>query len=188
MIPSDTPRAIKCCAVWRQGYRRVSGPSDTVARLGGDEFVIVMSALGDALELESAMVRVQQVLSEPIAIDGKDYFAAASIGTAIYPRDGSTAGELIQRADFAMYKAKDDGRGVVRSYDPSLDVRGEERLELESALRQALALRQFTLYYQPKCNSVTGALCGMEALIRWNHPLRGMIPPLQFVSLQSRRE
>ncbi len=158
-------------------------PSDTVARLGGDEFVIVMSALGDAVELQNAMVRVQQVLSEPIVLDGKDYFAAASIGTATFPQDGSTAGELIQCADFAMYKAKEDGRGVVRAYEPSLDVRGGERLELESALRQALVLRQFMLHYQPKCDSVTGALCGVEALVRWNHPQRGMVPPLQFIAL-----
>ncbi|MBY0411817.1 MAG: EAL domain-containing protein [Burkholderiaceae bacterium] len=158
-------------------------PSDTVARLGGDEFVMVMGALTDACELENAMARIQLALAEPIVLGGKDYFAAASIGLAMYPRDGATVSELIQRADFAMYKAKEDGRGVVRAYEPSLDVRGGDRLELERALRQALTHRQFALHYQPKCDATTGDLCGLEALVRWNHPERGMVPPLQFISL-----
>lgn len=158
-------------------------PSDTVARLGGDEFVIVMGALKGSIALESAMARVQLALAQPVVLSGKDYFAAASIGLAMFPRDGATSSELIQRADFAMYKAKTDGRGVIRSYDPSLDVRASERLELERALRQALAQRQFVLHYQVKRDAATGALCGTEALVRWNHPEHGMVPPLQFIPL-----
>ena len=159
------------------------GPGDTVARLGGDEFVLVMGGLKEPEELEKVISRIQQDIAAPIVLDGKEYFAAASIGLALYPRDGTNAGHLIQRADFAMYKAKDDGRGVVRTYEPSLDVHGGERLELERELRQALARNQFLLHYQPKTDAKTGALCGMEALVRWNHPERGMVAPMQFIAL-----
>ena len=158
-------------------------PSDTVARLGGDEFVIVMGAIEEPLDVENVVTRVQRALEAPIVLEGKEYFAAASIGLAMFPRDGATVSELIQRADFAMYKAKDDGRGVMRTYDPSLDVRGADRLELERALRKALAQRQFTLHYQPQCDALTGVLVGREALIRWNHPELGMVSPQQFIPL-----
>lgn len=158
-------------------------PTDTVARLGGDEFVLVMGGLGEPEELEKVISRIQAQLAQPMQLEGKEYFAAASIGLAVFPRDGGTAEQLIQRADFAMYKAKEDGRGVVRTYQPSLDLRGGDRLELERALRQALMRKEFTLHYQPKCDSHTGELCGVEALIRWNHPERGMVPPIQFIAL-----
>ena len=158
-------------------------PTDTVARLGGDEFVLVMGGLGEPDELKSVISRIQAQLAQPMQLEGKEYFAAASIGLAVFPRDGGTAEQLIQRADFAMYKAKEDGRGVVRTYQPSLDLRGGDRLELERALRQALMRNEFTLHYQPKCDSHTGELCGVEALIRWNHPERGMVPPIQFIAL-----
>ncbi len=158
-------------------------PSDTVARLGGDEFVLVINGFADRVELNHVMARIQMTMAQPISLNGKDYFVAASIGLAIYPRDGEVVSELIQRADFAMYKAKADGRGVVRTYEPTMDVRGQDRLELERALRQALAQREFFLHYQPKYHAVSGELCGMEALIRWNHPDLGLVPPLQFIDL-----
>ena len=158
-------------------------PTDTVARLGGDEFVLVMGGLGDPDELEKVISRIQAEIALPFQLDGKEYFAAASIGLAVFPRDGATAEQLIQRADFAMYKAKEDGRGVVRTYEPTLDLRGGDRLELERALRQALIRREFTLHYQPKCDAHTGELCGVEALVRWNHPDRGVVSPIQFIAI-----
>ncbi len=158
-------------------------PSDTVARLGGDEFVLVIDGFSDHEELARVMARIQNVMAQPITLSGKDYFAAASIGLSIFPRDGQVVSELIQRADFAMYKAKADGRGVLRAYEPALDVHGQDRLELERSLRLALARREFFLHYQPKYDAVSGVLCGMEALIRWNHPERGLVPPLQFIDL-----
>ncbi len=158
-------------------------PSDTVARLGGDEFVLVINGFADRAELNHAMARIQMAMAQPISLSGKDYFAAASIGLAIFPRDGEVVSELIQRADFAMYKAKADGRGVIRTYEPALDVRGQDRLELERALRQALVQQELFLHYQPKYHAVSGELCGMEALIRWNHPDLGLVPPLQFIDV-----
>ena len=172
--------------VLRTVATRMSGcvrPTDTVARIGGDEFVLVMGELGGADELLSVISRIRAEIAVSIQLDGKEYFAAASIGLAVFPRDGATAEQLIQHADFAMYKAKEDGRGVVRAYDPSLDLRGGDRLELERALRQALIHKEFVLHYQPKCDAHTGELCGVEALVRWNHPDRGMVPPIQFIAL-----
>lgn len=156
---------------------------DTVCRLGGDEFVVVFSGLSDGADLREALTRIQREMEEPIKLDGKDYFAAASIGVVVYPRDGETSQLLLQHADTAMYKAKSDGRGVVRSYSPSLDTGGIEKLELTSSLRRGLSNREFELHYQPKVDTLSGQLCGYEALIRWRHPVHGLVPPLQFIPL-----
>ncbi len=158
-------------------------PGDTVSRLGGDEFVVLLDGIGEPAELEEITGRLQRTLAEPVVLQGRDYFVAASIGLAIFPRDGDTVTALIQRADSAMYKAKSDGRGVVRSYQPALQAGSSDRLELARDLRKALAQREFELHYQPQMDNLTGQLCGYEALVRWRHPQHGMIPPLQFIEL-----
>lgn len=157
-------------------------PGDTVSRLGGDEFVVVFDGLGESAELMQAVERLRTGLTEAVELQGKDYFVAASIGLASYPRDGLTAMELIQHADFAMYRAKADGRGVVRSYQPDHNVGGEQRLELTRDLRKALGRQEFELHYQAQTDTVTGELVGFEALIRWR---RGgeLVSPLQFIEL-----
>lgn len=156
---------------------------DTVARLGGDEFVIVVEQLEDDAMLRDVGQRVLSAVAQPIVLNGQAYEVGCSVGTAVYPRDGTTPGSLIQHADFAMYKAKEDGRGVLRIYEPKLDARHADRLNLEVALRQALARKEFVLHYQPKCNTASGRVCGAEALVRWHHPERGLVPPLQFIEL-----
>lgn len=156
---------------------------DTVARLGGDEFVIVVEQLEDDAMLWDVGQRVLSAVAQPIELNGQAYEVGCSVGTAVYPRDGATPGSLIQHADFAMYKAKEDGRGVLRMYEPKLDARHADRLNLEVALRQALARKEFVLHYQPKCNTASGRVCGAEALLRWHHPERGLVPPLQFIEL-----
>jgi diguanylate cyclase (GGDEF)-like protein/PAS domain S-box-containing protein len=158
-------------------------PGDTVSRLGGDEFVVVLDGIGEQTGLEEAIGRLRTALAEPLELQGKDYFIAASIGLAIFPRDGTTVMELIQRADFAMYKAKADGRGVVRSYQPELYAGGEQRLELTRALRKALIQQEFVLHYQPQRDTWSGQLCGFEALIRWQRPSGELVSPLQFIEL-----
>lgn len=157
-------------------------PGDTVSRLGGDEFVVVFEGIAETAALEQAVERLRAGLAEPVELQGKDYFVAASIGLAIYPRDGATVMELIQHADFAMYRAKADGRGVVRSYQPDLNVGGEQRLELTRDLRKALGRQEFELHYQAQKDTFTGELVGFEALIRWR---RGgeLVSPLQFIEL-----
>lgn len=156
---------------------------DTVARLGGDEFVIVVEQLEDDAMLRDVGQRVLSAVAQPIVLNGQAYEVGCSVGTAVYPRDGTTPGSLIQHADFAMYKAKEDGRGVLRIYEPKLDARHADRLNLEVALRQALARKEFVLHYQPKCETASGRVCGAEALVRWHHPERGLVPPLQFIEL-----
>ncbi|PJI98831.1 PAS domain S-box-containing protein/diguanylate cyclase (GGDEF)-like protein [Acidovorax sp. 69] len=155
---------------------------DTVSRLGGDEIVVVFEGLGEPSLLREALIRLQNRLEEPVHLHGKDYVVAASIGIANFPKDGDSAQSLLQHADIAMYKAKADGRGVVRAYDPALDARSNEKLELSNALRKGLANREFELHYQPKVESGTGLLSGFEALVRWHHPVHGLIPPLQFIA------
>lgn len=156
---------------------------DTVSRLGGDEFVVVFEGLGDAPELREVLGRLRYALEDPISLEGQDYFIAASIGISLFPRDGETVQSLIQRADIAMYRAKSDGRGVVRTYEPSFDNGLIERLELTNALRKGLANKEFELHYQPKVDAVSGALCGFEALVRWRRPIQGLVSPLQFIPL-----
>ncbi|MCU7376254.1 EAL domain-containing protein [Paucibacter sp. O1-1] len=156
---------------------------DTVARLGGDEFVIVIEQLDDDAMLHDVGQRVLSAVAQPITLDGQAYEVGCSVGLAVYPRDGATPGSLIQHADFAMYKAKEDGRGVLRIYEPKFDARHADRLNLEVALRQALTRKEFVLFYQPKCDTASGRICGAEALVRWHHPERGLVPPLQFIEL-----
>lgn len=156
---------------------------DTVCRLGGDEFVVMYEGLGDSAPLHDALVRLQHKLQEPIELGGKEYFVAASIGIVTFPRDGDSAQSLIQHADVAMYKAKADGRGVVRVYSPSLENGGVEKFELANSLRKGLANQEFELHYQPKVDAATGQLSGTEALVRWRHPEHGLVPPAQFIPL-----
>lgn len=173
-------------AVLVTAAKRLSGAvrsQDLVCRLGGDEFVVVYEDIGDVPELREALSRLQRALEEPVVLQGKDYFVAASIGIAVYPRDGENAQSLIQHADIAMYKAKADGRGVVRVYAPSMSNGSNEKLELANDMRRGLSNREFELHYQPKIDAITGRLCGFEALLRWRHPTHGLVSPMQFIAL-----
>jgi diguanylate cyclase (GGDEF)-like protein/PAS domain S-box-containing protein len=155
--------------------------SDTVSRQGGDEFVILLSEIAYP---EAAAVSAQKILTlinQPQTIDGYDLHINASIGISIYPEDGIDAETLIKNADMAMYNAKEDGRNNFKFFGPEMTRRSVERQSIEAHLRRALEREEFLLYYQPKVNILTGEISGVEALIRWQHPTRGLMLPAQFV-------
>jgi diguanylate cyclase len=156
---------------------------DTVTRLGGDEFVMVLSPVVGVHEAESVARRVIESLHNPVEIAGLDVYTSSSIGIALYPQDGTTSQALLTHADAAMYCAKQEGRDRFQCFAPGMDSATRDQVRLEGDLRQALALNQFELYYQPKVDARTGNVHGAEALIRWRHPERGLILPEEFIPL-----
>jgi diguanylate cyclase (GGDEF)-like protein/PAS domain S-box-containing protein len=159
--------------------------SDVVARLGGDEFVVVMTDISDApIGAVSAMAsKIQQRLTEPCVIDGRDLHATPSIGIAVFPSDGDDADALMKNADVAMYHAKSRGRHNYQFFTASMNEAAAERVELEGSLRQAIDGGEMLLHYQPQIDAVSGRVVGVEALVRWQHPSRGMVPPGKFIPL-----
>ena len=155
---------------------------DTLARLGGDEFCVLLpriEGLGAALQVAE---RIISLLEEPFDIEGMTMDVAASCGIAIAPKDGDSADLLLQRSDVAMYVAKDTHEDIV-IYDDVLNINTRERLALLGELRTAIAKEQFVLHYQPKVALDSGRIEGVEALIRWQHPVMGLVPPIEFISL-----
>ncbi len=161
----------------------VARTADTVARLGGDEFVLIGTSIGDAEDAASLAARVMEALQAPIRISTIDIYVSPSIGIAMYPDDGVTMQSLLAHADAAMHSAKQQGRGNCRRYAPGMDAGIEDRVQLESDLHNALALNQFELHYQPKVDTRTGEVRSAEALIRWVHPIRGIVSPADFIPL-----
>ena len=155
---------------------------DTLARLGGDEFVLVMR-VQDTEELESAMRRILSALSSVYTIDGIGIHISASIGVTLYPNDNEDAETLLRHADQAMYKAKQSGRDCFHLFDVSLDKKAKTTFETVIRVSEALHNGELCLYYQPKINLNSGAVIGFEALLRWQHPQEGLIPPLDFLPL-----
>ena len=156
---------------------------DLVARLGGDEFVMVMSRLQHNEDIEKLCARVVGVISEPFSYEDKQIYIGASVGIAVAPTDASQASELLRCADIALYQAKADGRGTWCFYGSEMDKRLHERRCQEDELRQAIAVGQFEVYYQPRYLSQDMRINGAEALLRWHHPSRGLLLPEQFVPL-----
>ncbi len=156
-------------------------PTDVVARISGDEFVVAMAPGTDPDAASSLAVRLVTALSEPIILDGQQISVGASIGVAIYPKDGTDAGELLRNADMALYQAKRDGRGTHRFFEPTMNERLRNRQNLEQDLRRGLDAGEFKLYYQPILQTESQRIIGYEALIRWDHPTRGLVPPLEFI-------
>ncbi|WP_207458084.1 EAL domain-containing protein [Azospirillum sp. SYSU D00513] len=160
-------------------------PSDTVARMGGDEFVILAEGLAGTREAANEAAhraeRILEELSRPMLLDGHTLHVSGSVGIAVYPDDGTDAASLLKNADTAMYAAKQAGRNTMRFFSPSMTRAAEQRLALEHALRKAIDAGELSLVYQPKVSVATGALCGVEALVRWRHPERGWIPPVEFI-------
>jgi diguanylate cyclase (GGDEF)-like protein/PAS domain S-box-containing protein len=154
---------------------------DTVARLGGDEFVVLAENVPDANSTRRIADRIIARLADPVMVRGKSLVATASIGISFYPTDAQEPEALLQHADAAMYKAKTQGRNRHAFYAPELTREIQQRLELEHDLRQGMALRQFSLHYQPQFASSDGRLVAVEALVRWKHPERGMVPPNEFI-------
>jgi diguanylate cyclase (GGDEF)-like protein len=156
---------------------------DMVARVGGDEFVVLMENCGNSVDISACAQRLVEQLSLPYVLDQKDCHVTLSIGISIFPADGSNSQTLLKAADVAMYRAKETGRNNYQYYLPSMNVHTLERLELESDLRRALDRGEFFLHYQPKVEIASGLISGVEALLRWKHPLRGLVPPLDFIPL-----
>lgn len=156
---------------------------DTVSRLGGDEFVVLFPNIKNASNVADLAIKLCAVLREPYLIDGMSMHITPSVGIAMYPNDGDTANALIKNADAAMYLAKEKGRNNYQFYTPALNARTLDRLKLESDLRQAIEQGGFELHYQPQVVTGTNKLWGAEALVRWRHAERGLIPPLDFIPL-----
>ncbi|MEY4588407.1 MAG: hypothetical protein RL497_483 [Pseudomonadota bacterium] len=156
---------------------------DTVARLGGDEFVIVLPNIHDENDVGEITQKLCLRMSIPYKIENLDLHLTPSIGVSLYPSDGATPQELIKNADAAMYLAKEQGRNNFQFYKPALNARTLDRLRLESDLRQSILENQFQLYFQPQVDALTLRVIGAEALIRWNHPRRGLVPPNDFISI-----
>ena len=161
----------------------VARGTDTVGRLGGDEFLFIMDRLAKREDAEHIARRAVKALELPIRLDGVDLHTSASIGIAMFPGDGKSAEALIANADAAMYCAKQRGRNNIQCYAEGMNSATQERVKLESDLHQALSLKQLELHYQPKVDTKTGLIHGVEALARWRHPQRGLVPPGEFIPL-----
>jgi diguanylate cyclase (GGDEF)-like protein len=157
--------------------------TDTVARMGGDEFAIVQVALEQPADAATLATRVIEAISAPYDIDGHQVAIGTSVGIAIGPNDGTDPDQLMRNADLALYRGKSEGRGVYRFFEPGMDYQLKARRALECDLRVALTEGQFVLYYQPVINLEHGNITGFEALIRWQHPERGLVPPNDFIPL-----
>jgi diguanylate cyclase (GGDEF)-like protein/PAS domain S-box-containing protein len=157
--------------------------TDTVSRLGGDEFAVLLSQVEHAEDAAFSARKILRSLAAPYVIDNKSLDISASVGGSAYPSDGRDAESLLNKADTAMYEAKQRGRNNYRFFRPDMQTRLVERQSLEQDLRYALGRNEFLLHYQPKLNLQTGKITGVEALIRWQHPHRGMIYPAQFVPI-----
>jgi diguanylate cyclase (GGDEF)-like protein/PAS domain S-box-containing protein len=156
---------------------------DTVARLGGDEFLIVLADLTQARQAETVARKLIERLSEPYHLDERELFVTASVGIALYPDDADTPEDLLRHADAALYQAKRSGRNAHRFYTAALNEAMTKRLDIETALRGALARQELALHYQPLVEVRSGRIVGAEALIRWTHPKLGAVPPVEFIPL-----
>jgi diguanylate cyclase (GGDEF)-like protein/PAS domain S-box-containing protein len=156
--------------------------SDTVSRQGGDEFVILLSQLTHAQDAAVSAEKILAALGVPHQIDEHTLYATVSIGVVTYPDDGLSADALIKNADFAMYQAKESGRNCYQFFKPEMNAKAAQRQSIENGLRLAIERKAFVLHYQPKFDLQTGTITAVEALVRWRHPLRGVLPPSEFVS------
>ena len=157
--------------------------SDTVSRQGGDEFVVLLSEISCPEAAGTSAKKLLLSLNAPHSIAGQELHIDGSIGIAIYPQDGDTAGTLIKNADTAMYHAKENGRNNFQFFKAEMNLRVVERQSLEVGLHHALERKEFVVYYQPKVKLSTGEITGAEALIRWQTPTQGLVPPAQFVPI-----
>ncbi len=158
-------------------------PGDTIARLGGDEFAVLLDTATDIHAATAVADRLLDALATPLALDGRELVVEASLGIALATDGAARPDDLLRDADLALYRAKDAGRAGYAIYDTSLHTAVNARLVLEAELRRALASEEFVLHYQPKVDLATGRLAGVEALVRWHHPTRGLVPPDDFIPL-----
>jgi diguanylate cyclase (GGDEF)-like protein len=157
--------------------------SDTVGRLGGDEFAIVLRTLDPGKDSVALAQNINEAISAPFDLGDHHVHIGTSIGIAIAPQDGDTPDALLKNADLALYRAKSDRAGAYYLFEPELDRRMQDRRALELDLRNALVNDEFIMHYQPLVNLQEDEICGFEALVRWNHPVRGLVPPSDFILL-----
>ncbi len=155
--------------------------SDTVGRLGGDEFAAILSELGKPGDAGLVAQKIVDAFKRPFDLEGKETYATASVGITLYPADSEIAEALVVNADAAMYRAKEQGRNNYQYFTRDMNERALQRVQMEAALRRALEREEFRLFYQPKADLVTGKICGFEALLRWQHPEKGMVLPGEFI-------
>jgi diguanylate cyclase (GGDEF)-like protein/PAS domain S-box-containing protein len=156
---------------------------DTVARSGGDEFMLMLSDVDRIEEITLVAQNAIEALAQPFTVGEHELFMTASIGISVYPRDGTDVQTLLKDADAAMYRAKEGGKNRFEFFTAEMNAAAVHQLQFENMLRQALARKEFVLYYQPQADVDTGQLVGVEALVRWQHPELGMVPPLEFIPL-----
>ncbi|HLL09950.1 MAG TPA: PAS-domain containing protein, partial [Rubrivivax sp.] len=170
----------------RQMARRLTGclrASDVVARLGGDEFVVMLREVENQEQATAAARKILAAVLEPVLLAGQYCRVSASVGISMYPQDGTDEQTLMKHADSAMYVAKEDGKNGFRFFAAEIEQRSLERLTLETHLRDALARGELSLHYQPRVNLLSGAITGVEALLRWNHPQLGSVSPARFIPI-----
>lgn len=160
---------------------RTLRPVDTLARFGGDEFAILISGMSDSTDAVRVAQRIQDELSQPFVLDKNSTFATASIGIALSTSGYDKPDDILRDADTAMYRAKENGKARYELFDHDMHARAVSRLQLESDLRQAVEKNEFSVFYQPIVSLQTGRLAGFEALVRWNHPRRGLVSPADFI-------
>jgi diguanylate cyclase (GGDEF)-like protein/PAS domain S-box-containing protein len=156
---------------------------DTVARLGGDEFAILQQEVGSAADAAHLAGRLVAAFARPFRLMGRIITVSASVGVTLFPKDAAEADELLRNADLAMYRAKAEGRSGYGFFDPEMDAAAQRAMQLEAELRRALTRREFELVWQPLVSLRTGRISGAEALLRWRHPERGVLPPGEFLQL-----
>jgi diguanylate cyclase (GGDEF)-like protein len=157
--------------------------ASSIARLGGDEFIVLLTDVPSASDAAGVARRLVEVLREPVTVQGTEVFVGGSVGVAMYPDDGTDTDTLLMNADTAMYRAKASGRGAYQLYDRTMNDRALDHLRMETRLRRALERDEFVLHYQPRVDVVSGCIVGAEALIRWQHPERGLLPPADFIPM-----
>ena len=157
--------------------------ADTVARLGGDEFTIILSGPIETKNISNIADIIISEIAKPFYIKSNEIFISTSIGISVFPNDGTSRTELLKNSDTAMYQVKETGRGKHLFFEEQMNIEEMERVSLENDMRKALAQNEFTLHYQPLINLKTGIITGAEALIRWQHPERGLVPTEKFICL-----
>jgi diguanylate cyclase (GGDEF)-like protein/PAS domain S-box-containing protein len=160
---------------------------DVIARVGGDEFTVVLQDLKKKEDIPAIAHKIIKAVAEPIDVDGHRLYVTTSIGIAVYPDDGQDAETLLKNADNAMYRAKSEGRNTYQTSTEEMSRSMHERLTLESGLHQAMERNEFDVYYQPQIDVATMKVCGMEALLRWKHPERGILTPAAFMNVAEER-
>jgi len=170
-----------------QRLRQALRKNDLVARLGGDEFVVLLEGASTGADLAALANKLLQVIAEPITIQGLAFLVTGSIGIGCWPVDGEDAATLLKHADAAMYLAKEKGKNKLQFYTAELADMAARQFELESALRLGLVRDELVLHFQPKVSVADGTILGLEALVRWHHPARGLVPPDEFVPLAEER-